>query len=121
MHMQRLSSRESSSWSASNQSASSSATPTVDYLQEALDTLVVPVSPAMNELDGPLQHLQCPFPWPQADPSIKWSPDDIDTSLAAPLGVLNTEADGAHPTDAPAKKLNREYQRKFRLRHKVCN
>ena len=93
----------------------------MDYLQEALDTLVVPVSPAVNELDGSLQYLHRPTPWPQADPSLHLSPDDIDISPAAPLRVPTSEVDGAHPTDAPARKLNRDYQRKFRLRSKVCN
>lgn len=117
--MQQPFSLESSSRSASVHSAWT--TPNVDYLQEALDTLVVPVNPVVNDLVGPFQYLQAPFSCPQADPSLHFPPDDIDTSLAAPLRVLNSEADKAHPTDAPARKLNRDYQRKFRLRSKVCN
>ena len=117
--MQQPSSLESSSRSASDQSAST--TPNVDYLQEALDTLVVPVSPFVNDPVGPFQCLQAPFSWPQADPSLHFPPDDRDTSLAAPLRLLNSEVDGAQPTDASARKLNRDYQRKFRLRSKVCD
>lgn len=119
--MQQPSSLDLTSRSASDQSASTSSIPNVDYLQQALDTLVVPASPAENELVGPLQCLQGPFPRQQTDLSLHMSTDDLHPSLAAPLRVLDSEVVGAHPLDASARKPNREYQRRFRLRSKVCN
>ena len=83
-----------------------------DYLQEALDTLVVPAARVTSDLSAPYHS---PSSWPYADSSLH-------SAAAPPPGrtSMHTEADGSHPTDLSKAKLNREYQRRFRMRSKVC-
>lgn len=114
----------SSPRSASDQSA---ATPNTDYLQEALDTLVVPLGLDYNDFHG----LNQPPSWPHVDRAQHPSPAavdpdastavEIDTAAVGPTGVLSSEADGSYPIDMSKRKLNREHQRRFRMRSKVCN
>lgn len=128
VHMQQPPGLEevSSPRSTSDQSA---ATPNTDYLQEALDTLVVPPGLDYNDFRGPYQ---APSSWPNADLALHPSPAaadldasstavEIDTAAVGPTGVLCSEADGSCSTDASKRKLNREHQRRFRMRSKVCN
>lgn len=124
--MQRPSALEEVSSPRSDQSA---ATPNTDYLQEALDTLVAPLGPDYNEFRGPYQ---APSSWPYADRASSPSPAavdldalptavEIDIAAVGPTGLLCPEADGSCPADMSKRKLNREHQRRFRMRSKVCN
>ena len=97
-----------------------------DYLQEALDSLFVPSSLAVNDFHDAYQSRSR---WPVADPSLHLLPAavvspaavDLDTPPAGPTRVLSSTVGESQPTDTPKKKLSREYQRKFRMRSKVCN
>ena len=106
--------------------SASLATLNADYLQEALDSLFVPSSSTVDESYDTNRSWP---PWPHADPSLRLLPAavasptavDLDTSPTGPTRVLSSSVDESQPTDASKKTLNREYQRKFRMRSKVRN